>query len=102
MVISVRPDEGHPQLIGTDRHITMGGMEVEDEAWDAAKRELRIKVSLVQNYPTALTVYTAGAKLKTPRAKEASITALAREGGIVRITLLRANNGDAELTLPFY
>ncbi len=101
-VISVRPDEGHPQLIGTDRHITMGGVEIAGETWDAARRQLGIKVLLVQNYPTTLTVYTAGSNLGLPRAREARITALARQKDVVRVTLLRANTGEAELTLPFY
>jgi Melibiase/Alpha galactosidase C-terminal beta sandwich domain len=100
-VISIRPDDGHPQLIGTDRHITMGGVEISNEAWDAAKKELQIEVSLVENYPTTLTVYTAGAKLRSPRARDARIMALAREGDIVRVTLLRSNSGNVELTLPF-
>jgi Melibiase len=100
-VISVRADEGHPQLIGTDRHITMGGVEIANEVWDAARKQLRIKVSLVQNYPTTLTVYTAGASLKSQRVEDARITALARDGDIVRVTLLRANSGDVELVLFF-
>jgi len=100
-VISVRPAEGHPQLIGTDRHITMGGVEIANEVWDTATRQLRIKVSLVENYPTTLTFYTAGANLKAPQAEGARITALAREGDVVRATLLRDTPGDAELTLSF-
>lgn len=100
-VISVRPDEGHPQLIGTDRHITMGGVEIVNQVWDAAKKELRIKASLVQNYSTTLTVYTSGATLKRQRAEDARISALARGSDTVRVTLFRPNNGDAELTLTF-
>ena len=100
-VISLRPDDGHPQLIGTDRHITMGGVEIAGEVWDAAKKELRIKVSLVQNYPTTLTIYTAGATLKKQRVEDARITALAREGDIVRTTLIRPNNGEVEAVFTF-
>jgi len=51
------------------------------------KKELRIKVLLVQNYPTTLTIYTAGAHLVKQRVEDARITALAREGDIVRATL---------------
>jgi|GEM_PF-266023 len=100
-VLSVRPDEGHPQLIGTDRHITMGGVEIANEVWDAAKKQLRIKASLVQNYPTTLTIYTGGATLKRQRAEDARISALARGSDTVQVTLLRPNNGDAELILTF-
>lgn len=100
-VISVRPDEGHPQLIGTDRHITMGGVEIENEVWDAAKRQLRIQASLVENYPTTLTIYTAGATLKSQRVEDARVRALARGNKTIRITLFRPNSGDAELILTF-
>ncbi|MEJ2009934.1 MAG: hypothetical protein P8Z30_17560, partial [Acidobacteriota bacterium] len=100
-VISVWPAEGRPQLIGTDRHITMGDVEIGNEVWDAARKQLRIKVSLVENYPTTLTFYTAGAHLTTPHARDAQITALTREGDVVRTTLLRKTSGDAELILPF-
>jgi len=100
-VIAVRPDKGRPQLIGTDRHITMGGVSISNEVWDAARKQLRIKVLLVQNYPTTLTIYTAGANLRNQRAEDARITALAHNGNIVRATLLRPNSGDAELILSF-
>lgn len=100
-VISVRPDLGHPQLIGTDRHITMGGVSISNVVWDAARKQLRIKVSLVQNYPTTLTIYTDGANLRSQRAKDAQVTALAHNGDIVRATLQRSNSGEAELVLSF-
>lgn len=100
-VVSIRPDVGHPQLIGTDRHITMGGVEVTNEVWEPARRQLRINASLVQNYPTTLTIYTAGAALKSQRAAGARIAALARAGDTVRVTLVRPNNGEAELVLTF-
>jgi hypothetical protein len=69
--------------------------------WDAARKQLRIRVSLVQNYPTTLAVYTAGTSLISQRVHDARISALARGGNIVRITLLRPNNGDVELVLTF-
>ncbi|HEX5411688.1 MAG TPA: glycoside hydrolase family 36 protein [Terriglobia bacterium] len=100
-VVSIRPDAGHPQLIGTDRHITMGGVEIANELWDSARKQLRIRVSLVQNYPTTLTIYSGGVSLKSQRAAAARITALAREGETVRVTLVRPNSGDAELVLTF-
>lgn len=100
-VISVRPDEGHPQLIGTDRHITMGGVEISNEVWDAARKQLRIKASLVEDYPTTLTIYTAGATLKSQRVEDARIRALARGSKTVSVTLSRPDNGDADLVLAF-
>jgi len=76
-------------------------VEIAGEVWDAAKKELRIKVSLVQNYPTTLTIYTAGATLKKQRVEDARITALARETNIVRATIVRPNNGEVEAVFTF-
>src|ERR1051326_7954178 len=42
-----------------------------------------------------------GCNLRSQRAADARITALAREGDTVRMTLLRPHSGDAELVLSF-
>ena len=99
-VLSLRPAEGHPQLVGTDRHITMGAVELKDEKWDAARKQLRIKVELVQNYPTTLTIYTADRGFKEAKATGADIQA-SPEGEIVRAKLLSPTSGLAEVTLQF-
>jgi hypothetical protein len=99
-VLSLRPAYGHPQLVGTDRHITMGAVELKDEKWDAGRKQLRIKVELVGNYPTTLTLYTAGRGFKEAKATGADLQASA-EGEIVRAKLLSPTSGPAEVTLQF-
>jgi hypothetical protein len=99
-VVSLRPAENHPQLVGTDRHITMGGVELKDERWDAARKQLTIKVQLVENYPTTLTVYAAGRRLKEAAATGADVQT-SIEGEIVRAKLLSPKSGIAEVTLKF-
>jgi len=99
-VLSLRPAYGHPQLVGTDRHITMGAVELKDEKWDAARKLLRIKVELVGNYPTTLTLYTAGRGFKEAKATGADLQA-SSEGEIVRAKLLSPTSGLAEVTLQF-
>jgi hypothetical protein len=99
-VLSMRPAEDRPQLVGTDRHITMGAAELKDEKWDAARKQLRIKVALVENYPTTLSVYPAGRSFKEARATGATVEGVA-EGEIVRAKLTSAKSGDVEVTLQF-
>jgi hypothetical protein len=99
-VLSLRPAQGHPQLIGTDRHITMGGVEVKDEKWDAGQKQLHLKVSLVSNYPSIFTVYTAGRVFKTARATGAEVDASSEEQ-VLRVKLASSRSGEAEATLQF-
>jgi hypothetical protein len=99
-VVSLRPAENHPQLAGTDRHITMGGVELKDERWDVTRKQLSIKVELVENYPTTLTVYAAGRRLKEAAVTGADVQT-ASEGETVRAKLLSPKSGIAEVTLKF-
>jgi len=95
-----KPAGDHPQLVGTDRHITVGAVELKDEKWDAARKELRLRVTLVENYPTTLTVYSAGRSFQEAKATGANIEATA-EGETVRVKLTSSKSGDAEVTLRF-
>jgi hypothetical protein len=99
-VISLRPAAGHPQLVGTDRHITMGAVEVKDEKWVAATKQLHVKVQLVANYPATLTIYTAERGFKEGTASGADVqTSL--DGETVRVRLSQTEPGTAEVTLQF-
>ncbi|HEY3109234.1 MAG TPA: hypothetical protein VGL23_10810, partial [Chloroflexota bacterium] len=41
LLLAVRANQERPQLIGTDRHVAMGAVELADLAWDHAARTLR-------------------------------------------------------------
>jgi hypothetical protein len=99
-VLSLRPAQDHPQLIGTDRHITMGAVELKDEKWDATKKELLLKIVLVENYPTTLTVYAAGRRFREAKATGAEVQA-GSEAETVRARLLSGKSGVAEVMLEF-
>jgi hypothetical protein len=96
-VISLRPAAGHPQVVGTDRHITMGGVELQDEKWDAGGRQLSLKVALVRGYPSTVTIYSAGRSFKTAKATGANAQA-SIEGEIVKVKLTAPRSGEAEVT----
>jgi hypothetical protein len=99
-VLSIRPATGHPQLVGTDRHITMGGVEVADEFWNAAREQLTLVVELVRNYPAMFTIYKAGARLVRARSAGARME-VAESRLTVQVTLLKPASGRAEVTLEF-
>jgi hypothetical protein len=99
-VISLRPAASHPQLVGTDRHITMGGVELQDEKWDAAQKQLHLKVSLVGNHTSTFTVYAAGSMFKTAKATAADLQA-SSEGQLVRVKLTSPHSGESEVILQF-
>ncbi len=83
-VLSVRPARGRPQLVGTDRHITMGGVELGDERWDARSKRLSLTVELVANYPTTLTLFKAGSRFIGATSREANLKS---EDGLETVTL---------------
>jgi hypothetical protein len=99
-VLSIRPAYGRPQILGTDRHITMGAVELKDENWDASGKLLRIRVQLVKNYPTTLTIYTAERSFKKAEAAKAELQT-STEGETVRARLCSPRSGVAEVTLKF-
>jgi hypothetical protein len=99
-LVSIRTAENRPQLIGTDRHATMGGVELQDERWDQVAKELRLKVGLVENYATTLTVYTAGSRFREAKASAANIQ-VTTEGNILRARLLSPRSGGVNVILRF-
>lgn len=99
-VISLRPDEHHPQLMGTDRHITMGGVEIRAEKWDPRLKELRVVVSLVKNYPTTLTFYTSGSQFVRGFATGAAVKFSAARD-VVRATVRSPISGPRAVFLQF-
>jgi hypothetical protein len=99
-LVSIRTAENRPQLIGTDRHVTMGGVELQDEHWDPVAKELRVKVGLVENYATTLTVYTSASRFKEARASGANIQ-VTTEGDIIRAKLISPRSADVKVILCF-
>ena len=99
-LVSIRTVENRPQLVGTDRHVTMGGVELQDEHWDSVGKELWLKVGLVENYATTLTVWTAARKFKEAEAPGANIQ-VKTEGDTLQARLISPRSGDANVFLRF-
>ncbi|MGH9445394.1 MAG: alpha-galactosidase [Terriglobia bacterium] len=99
-VLSLRPATGHPQLVGTDRHVTMGGVEVADERWDQAREQLTLALELVRNYPAKFTIYKAGSRFVKATAADARME-VTENGSTVQVALLKPASGRVEVTLQF-
>ena len=54
MLLTIHPALGRPQFLSTDRHITQGGVELDNVAWDETAKALSGVVCLVGSYPTEL------------------------------------------------
>jgi hypothetical protein len=95
-VLAVRPVTDAPQLISTSRHITQGIVDVLEEKWTAAARELSGTSQVVGGDPYELRVLTystrgvwkAEAADLAPEDRTAGATAaLKEEAGLVRVTI---------------
>ncbi len=86
-IISLRPFLGHPQLIGTDRHITMGAVELLDERWDWGKSLLHLTLKIVPNHPTTVSIYKYNRKLKNHSASQGTAT-LKEENEFVQVQMV--------------
>ncbi len=99
-VVSARPFAGRPLLVGTDRHVTMGAVELHDERWDEARAELRLALTLVAGAPMTLTVHPAGRRLAAAQAEGAETT-IAHGEETVRVTVTSPQGGLTAVRLQF-
>jgi len=51
MILAVRPETDHPQVISTSRHVTQGMVDLLEEKWDAAGKTLRGRSRVVAGDP---------------------------------------------------
>jgi len=50
-LLALHPDLGRPQFLGTNRHVTQGGVSVLDLVWDAEETKLTCRVKPVPGFP---------------------------------------------------
>jgi hypothetical protein len=64
VVLAVRPQANHPQLISTSRHVTQGIVDVTGEKWDAATKTLSGRSKLVGQDAYELRIVSGAAKVE--------------------------------------
>ncbi len=56
MILAVRPEADHPQVISTSRHVTQGMVDLLEEKWDAATKTLSGRSRVVAGDPYEIRV----------------------------------------------
>jgi hypothetical protein len=103
LLLAVHAQEGHPQFLSTDRHVSQGGVELTGEHWDQAKGELACAFKLVENDPlTAVIHRPEGSKFLQARAEGATIESVTNQASpAIAVVLRRATSGEGKLFLTF-
>ena len=105
-VVALRRPQDHPSFLGWNRQITMGGVLVEDAAWDEAAAALTFRAQVAA--PTEAAPFTYVVAFHTPDGAPAEITADGAEvdavdwdtdGEITTARFVPAEDGALTLTL---
>ena len=51
MILAMRPEADHPQVVSTSRHVTQGMVDLLEEKWDPATKTLSGRSKLVAGDP---------------------------------------------------
>jgi len=101
-LVSLRAVRPHPQFVGDDRHLTQGAVELEDERWDAARRELTLRVKAVAGFPFVYAVRVPeGFAFASVRTSPGARATTKRQGDLLRVTVSAEKTGAADVTLTF-
>jgi hypothetical protein len=107
-VFSLRPVSGHPQVLGTFRHVTMGITDLADQHYDPATRTLTGTSQVVANDPYKMFVLIPNADGRITKAdlspddKQAGVTRHIDEAGpLARLTLRSPTNRPVHWKLSF-
>ena len=60
LVYSVRRAADHPQVVGTNRHVMCGMMELSDHSWDGNSKRLSFTADLIAGEPMCVTIAIPG------------------------------------------
>jgi hypothetical protein len=95
-VANLVESRGHPQIVGTDLHISQGGLEVATEGWDEASGELTITLNDLHGRRGHLYVHApAGYRFSGEGAEESGLD----EGALLQVPV--ALEGEGRVTLAF-
>jgi hypothetical protein len=96
LVANLVESAGHPQVVGSDLHISQGGLEIESETWDDSGGTLEIALKDMEARQGHLYVHAPPGYGITDDAVEAS---LLDDGSLVKVPVVL--DGEGALTLAF-
>ncbi len=87
-VVALREITGHPQIIGTNRHITMGGVELDNVTWNPDDLSLTGTLKGGREHTFSLTVYVpSGYKLNEASADNTRSKITYLNSGLIRLDI---------------
>jgi hypothetical protein len=90
-VYAIRRNDGIPMLIGTDRHILMGVVEIEEENWDDSEKTLTLKFNGVKGQQSKLSFYVPLIYNNlNPYVEDGTLLESVISGSVMSLTLLPA------------
>jgi hypothetical protein len=103
VLLAVHRSLGRPQFLSTDRHITQGGVDVEDVGWDESAKVLSGSIKLVENHPTTLILFAPkGYELGSAKADGTDeVQGKANPDQTVAVTLKRTASGSSKWRVEF-
>jgi hypothetical protein len=103
LVFAIKEVENHPQIIGTNRHVMCGLMELSNTNWDERKKKLQFTADLIGGETMDITIAVPeGANYKTVAVKsDTSKVTFEQDGQYVRISASSEKNGKSNIELFF-
>nr|WP_299381131.1 hypothetical protein [Allomuricauda sp.] len=102
-VYAIREVKNHPQILGTDRHIMCGMMELEDVKWIPEAKKLQFAAQLIQGETMKITIAVPNEqsfKLDKVEGKNAKIT-FDQNGQYITINALAEKNTESNIEIFF-
>ncbi|MEI8371724.1 MAG: glycoside hydrolase family 36 protein [Planctomycetota bacterium] len=106
MILAVRPESDHPQVISTSRHVTQGMVDLPEEKWDASTKTLSGQSKVVAGDPHEIRI-ALGAEstrwhvTRTQANSGPATVALSQEKDLIRVLIKTATGGDIEWSVQF-
>ncbi len=100
-VYSIRAVVHHPQIVSTNRHISQGGVDLEDVRWSAAEHRLSGASDVVASDPYQIVLRVPAGYELTRAEFDGHAGKISRAGGIVTITTLPARTGRLTWSAEF-
>ena len=102
-VYAVREVEAHPQILGTNRHVMCGMMEISATGWDAGAATLSFTADLVGGETMDITIALPEDGRFTPRAvsSDSAEVSFKQEGNHLKVSARTSNNRQSRIKLEF-
>ena len=101
-LLALREKLDRPQFVGDDRHLTMGSVELNDLAWDAAAKTFKVDVKAVGTFPLTFAVRVPkGFAFKAATAPDGVKVETRKDGALVRVTVTANETRNVAVKVAF-